>query len=76
MRGLNTDANARFINGDPLTNEEVSWLLEFYTEMSEHLRSLGPEFHLTWKEIYTRQRRLDEYTQSRGMKNVMQKLPF
>lgn len=67
MTPLNNLANDRFLKGDPIADEELLDLLEFYTEMMVQLTYLGPMFHLANKEIIERRQRLESYARAREL---------
>jgi|OM-RGC.v1.033515727 hypothetical protein len=47
--------------GDGLTDAELAVALEFYTDLQQKLRLLGPTFHLAWVEVNRIQRDLERF---------------
>lgn len=59
------EINARFLNGDGITDEECAFLRTFYEQTANNLDRLGPQFHFAWLEAFQRMMQLERFIESR-----------
>ena len=58
----------KFVNGDSLTDKEVSFGVAFYKDLADKLISCGPAFWLTFKEANQVYMRLEDFQRARAQK--------
>lgn len=58
-------ANKKFLDGNGLTDQELNGLIARYEPLATGLFLLGPHFHLTWHETFTRLRLLQGFRAAR-----------
>lgn len=69
---MKTDINKLYhkvLNGDHITDEELTEGLEFFNSLSKNLGQLGERFHLSWAEAWRIWDVLDGYQRARQRKS-------
>ena len=61
----NKELNQKFVDGDPLTDDELGRILLIYKYLSESLEFLDPPFKLFKGEIYRRYEILKGFKEAR-----------
>ena len=62
------NVNEKFLDGDPISNIELDFLLKFYSSLVLELKLLGPHFHFAWREVLVRKTKLEDFKQARENK--------
>lgn len=62
------EAHKRFKIGDPISDEELDWLLSHYTILEMHLFVQGERYHFAWRDAYDQKERLENFKKARQQK--------
>ena len=55
-------------DGDPISDEELNFMIKTLKPIEKGLRELGERFYFTWRQIADDVRRLEDYKQARKEK--------
>ena len=54
-------------DGGHLTNAELLQATDYFHELADMLRALGPEWHIAWSAAWSEYMRLDGFRRARGL---------
>jgi hypothetical protein len=66
---IDTELLKKFNAGEAITDAKLEKLLNFFTNLEESAKAMGPKYHFFWRDSFDSKCRLESYKEARASRS-------